>query len=115
LNRAGAIDFAYMVPRLVQAMDRDPDYGRSIVSAYDHLLVNEYQDVNPGQDLLISRFVRAGVRPWAVGDEDQTLYAFRASDVEYILNFQERYPGRQVHILDRNYRSAPGIVRTAKS
>lgn len=114
LNRAGAIDFADMVPRLVQAMDRDPHHGRSIVRAYDHLLVDEYQDVNPGQDLLISHFVRAGVKLWAVGDDDQTLYAFRASDVEYILNFQERYPGSQVHILDRNYRSAPGIVRTAK-
>src|SRR3712207_8011901 len=48
--------------RLVQAMDRDPHYGRSIVRAYDHLLVDEYQDVNPGQDRLIAHFVRAGVK-----------------------------------------------------
>jgi DNA helicase II / ATP-dependent DNA helicase PcrA len=103
-----------MVPLLVKAMTESDTYRRTVTGAYDHLLVDEYQDVNPGQVGLIDHFVRAGVRLWAVGDDDQTLYAFRASDVRHILVFTKHYPGATVHSLDRNYRSSPNIVRTAK-
>jgi DNA helicase II / ATP-dependent DNA helicase PcrA len=114
LRSAGAIDFADMVPLLVAAMNRHPDYATAITGAFDHLLVDEYQDVNPGQVELIDRFVRAGVRLWVVGDDDQTLYAFRAADVRFILGFPQKYSGAQVHVLDRNYRSGTVIVAAAK-
>lgn len=65
-----------MVPLVVKAMNANEPYRRSITSAYDHVLVDEYQDVNPGQVGLIDHFVNDGVRLWAVGDDDQTLYAF---------------------------------------
>jgi DNA helicase-2/ATP-dependent DNA helicase PcrA len=114
LKSAGAIDFADMVPLVTGAMDKSKDYRRGLTGAYDHLLVDEYQDVNPGQIALIDRFVEDGVKLWAVGDDDQTLYAFRASDVRHILGFEEKYPGAQIHVLNRNYRSAPEIVAAAK-
>jgi DNA helicase-2/ATP-dependent DNA helicase PcrA len=114
LRHAGAIDFADMVPLVVAAMDRNPDYAGAITGAFDHLLVDEYQDVNPGQVELIDRFVRAGVSLWVVGDDDQTLYAFRAADVRFILDFPQKYPGARVHVLDRNYRSGATIVAAAK-
>jgi DNA helicase II / ATP-dependent DNA helicase PcrA len=114
LQHAGAIDFADMVPLVVAAMDRHPAYAAAMTGAYDHLLVDEYQDVNPGQIALIDRFVRAGVKLWVVGDDDQTLYAFRAADVRFILEFSRKHPRAQVHVLDRNYRSAPQIVAAAK-
>src|SRR5262249_9123521 len=85
-----------------------------ITGAYDHLLVDEYQDINPGQFALIDRFVRDGIRLWAVGDDDQTLYAFRASDVRYVLEFQRQYRDAKIHRLDRNYRSCADIIATAK-
>src|SRR5229473_8345258 len=85
-----------------------------VTGAFDHLLVDEYQDVNPGQVELIDRFVRAGVNLWVVGDDDQTLYAFRAADVRFILDFPRKHQGAQVHVLDRNYRSAAQIVAAAK-
>jgi DNA helicase II / ATP-dependent DNA helicase PcrA len=113
LKEAGAIDFTDMVPRLVKAMD-DAGYRRSITGAYDHVLVDEYQDVNPGQIALIDRFVADGAQVWAVGDDDQTLYAFRASDIRHIVDFERRYPGARLHVLDRNYRSAADIVMAAK-
>ena len=78
------------------------------------MLVDEYQDVNPGQVGLIDHFVNDGVRLWAVGDDDQTLYAFRASDVRYILEFTKKFPAADIHALDRNYRSCPDIVLAAK-
>ena len=114
LNSAGAIDFSDMVPLVVRAMTRDAAYSEAITGAYDHLLVDEYQDINPGQIELIDRFVQAGVHLWAVGDDDQTLYAFRAADVRYTLDFPHKYRGAHVHVLDRNYRSAARIVAAAK-
>jgi DNA helicase II / ATP-dependent DNA helicase PcrA len=114
LRDAGAIDFADMVPFVVKAMTESQSYRRSITSAYDHVLVDEYQDVNPGQAGLIDHFVTDGVRLWAVGDDDQTLYAFRASDVRYILEFSKKYPAAIVHTLNRNYRSCRDIAFAAK-
>src|SRR5436190_17049496 len=114
LRSAGAIDFADMVPLLVGAMDKHPAYASAITGAFDHLLVDEYQDVNPGQVELIDRFVRAGVKLWVVGDDDQTLYAFRAADVRFILDFPRKHRGASIHVLDRNYRSGAQIVVAAK-
>jgi DNA helicase-2/ATP-dependent DNA helicase PcrA len=114
LRHAGAIDFADMVPLVVAALDKHPAYAAAMTGAYDHLLVDEYQDVNPGQIALIDRFVQAGVKLWVVGDDDQTLYAFRAADVRFILEFPRKHPRAEVHVLDRNYRSAPQIVAAAK-
>jgi DNA helicase-2/ATP-dependent DNA helicase PcrA len=114
LQHAGAIDFADMVPLAIKAMDRSKGYRRSITGAYDHLLIDEYQDVNPGQIELIDRFVSDGIKLWAVGDDDQTLYAFRAADVRYILDFRTKYPSAQIHVLNRNYRSSRDIILAAK-
>jgi DNA helicase II / ATP-dependent DNA helicase PcrA len=114
LKSDGAIDFADMVPLVVRAMDNNATYSETITGAYDHLLVDEYQDVNPGQVKLTDRFVHAGVNLWVVGDDDQTLYAFRAADVRFILDFPQKYRSAQAHVLDRNYRSAARIVAAAK-
>src|SRR5207248_7675640 len=87
LESAGAIDFADMVPLVVRAMAKDAVYSDTVTNRYDHLLIDEYQDVNPGQVQLIDRFVQASKQLWVVGDDDQTLYAFRAADVRYTLEF----------------------------
>ncbi len=113
LRDAGAIDFADMVPLVVRTMDKNASYAAAITGAYDHVLVDEYQDINPGQIGLIDRFVNAGINLWAVGDDDQTLYAFRAADVRFILDFPRKYRDVQVHLIDRNYRSATHIVEAA--
>jgi DNA helicase II / ATP-dependent DNA helicase PcrA len=114
ISAAGAIDFADMVPLVVKAMTTNASYRDAITGAYDHLLVDEYQDVNPGQIMLIDHFVNDCVGLWAVGDDDQTLYSFRASDIRHILEFMTRYPAATTHVLDRNYRSVSEIVAAAK-
>jgi DNA helicase II / ATP-dependent DNA helicase PcrA len=113
LREAGAIDFADMVPLVVRTMEKNHAYAAAMTGAYDHILVDEYQDINPGQVGLIDRFVTAGANLWVVGDDDQTLYAFRAADVRFILDFQRKYRDVQVHLIDRNYRSAAQIVDAA--
>jgi DNA helicase-2/ATP-dependent DNA helicase PcrA len=114
LREAGAIDFADMVPLVVAAMDKDRAFAAALTGRYDHVLVDEYQDVNPGQIRLLDRFVNAGVSLWAVGDDDQTLYAFRAADVRFILDFPKKYPRARTHVLDRNYRAGWQMVSAAK-
>jgi DNA helicase II / ATP-dependent DNA helicase PcrA len=113
LREAGAIDFADMVPLVVRTMESNPAYATATTGAFDHMLVDEYQDINPGQVALIDRFVAAGTNLWAVGDDDQTLYAFRAADVRFILDFPRKYRDVEVHLMDRNYRSATQIIDAA--
>jgi superfamily I DNA/RNA helicase len=72
LRDACAIDFADMIPLVVKAMTENESCRRSIASAYDHVLVDEYQDVNPGQVGLIDHFVNDGVRLWAVGEIEKS-------------------------------------------
>lgn len=135
LRSDGAVDFADFVPRVVAMMDIHPSAREAITGRFDHLLVDEYQDLNPGQHLLVDRFVEDGVKLWAVGDDDQTLFSFRSSDVRLILGFEQHYrsawdrwnlapsqaaeagrlplgdaPEVVVHRLDRNYRSHAAIV-----
>lgn len=114
LREAGAIDFADMVPLLLRAMAEHPAYGRAVAGAVDHLLVDEYQDINLGQHRLIEHFRSGGVHLWAVGDDDQTLFTFRAADIRYTLDFKRRHREAVLHLLDRNYRSTPEIVAGAK-
>ena len=114
LREAGAIDFADMVPLLLRAMGDNPAYGRAVAGAVDHLLVDEYQDINLGQHRLIEHFRGGGVHLWAVGDDDQTLFTFRAADIRYTLDFKRRHGDAVLHLLDRNYRSTPAIVAGAK-
>jgi DNA helicase-2/ATP-dependent DNA helicase PcrA len=113
LRDAGAIDFADMVPLVTRAMAHDTACRSAITGAFDHMLVDEYQDVNPGQLDLIAHFVAAGVKLWAVGDDDQTLYAFRASDIRTILDFGRHHPGARIHTLEVNYRAGAAIVGRA--
>ena len=94
LREAGAIDFADMVPLLLRAMGDNPAYGRAVAGAVDHLLVDEYQDINLGQHRLIEHFRGGGVHLWAVGDDDQTLFTFRAADIRYTLDFKRRHRRR---------------------
>jgi DNA helicase-2/ATP-dependent DNA helicase PcrA len=114
LAQAGAIDFADMVPLVTKAMAVNSYYRQAITGAYDHVLVDEYQDVNPGQIKLLDHFVGDGLHLWVVGDDDQTLYSFRASDIRHILDFTKRHHQAVTHLLDHNYRSAPQIVHAAK-
>src|SRR5262245_9360597 len=67
LHAAGAVDFADLVPLLVRAIDNNADYGTAITGAYDHMLVDEYKDINPRQVRLIERLCATHVNLWADG------------------------------------------------
>jgi DNA helicase-2/ATP-dependent DNA helicase PcrA len=107
------IDFSLMVRNVVDALaNRDPNALRA-TERLQHLMVDEYQDVNPVQERLISELHRRSATLFVVGDDDQAIYAWRGADVNNILTFQRRSSKCSSHTLSHNFRSTPAIVTAA--
>lgn len=113
LDRDGYIDFSLMIRLVVDALVRKDPGAERAVARVRHLMVDEYQDVNPSQEALI-RELHARIKTlFVVGDDDQAIYSWRGADVSNILEFRERYPQCSEHTLSRNFRSTPPIVQAA--
>lgn len=96
----------------------DDDYGRvqdHIKDDIRYVVVDEYQDVNPLQERLVRSLVRFGANLCVVGDDDQTIYQWRGSQVSNIITFDRRYPGVRQVTLDDNFRSSRGVVELSRS
>jgi hypothetical protein len=85
-----------------------------LASNLKYLVVDEYQDVNPLQEELIRILHGLGANLCVVGDDDQTIYQWRGSEVENIIHFADRCPGVISVRLDDNFRSTKGIVMAAR-
>ena len=80
-----------------------------------YVVVDEYQDVNPLQERLVRGLTQFGANLCVVGDDDQTIYQWRGSEVSNIVTFADRYAGvRQVTLAD-NFRSSEGVVEVGRS
>src|SRR5947208_16564867 len=96
----------------------DEDVGRvqdDIRNDSRYVVVDEYQDVNPLQERLVRGLVRFGANLCVVGDDDQTIYQWRGSQVSNIVTFASRYPGVRQVTLDENFRSSKGVVELGRS
>ena len=114
LNEDQFIDFSLMIRLVVEALQqKDPNALRAI-SKLKHLMVDEYQDVNPSQEMLISQLHLHSSTLFVVGDDDQSIYSWRGADVNNILSFAERYSHCSPHTLSCNFRSTPAIVAVAE-
>ena len=82
---------------------------------FRYIMIDEYQDINPSQYKLIKALARFTQNICAVGDSDQAIYAFRGADVENFLNFERDFPGAEVVVLDRNYRSSRIILDASQN
>jgi DNA helicase-2/ATP-dependent DNA helicase PcrA len=91
----------------------DPLVGPALASAYDHVLVDEYQDTNLLQADIVRSLFSGGCSLTVVGDDAQAIYAFRAATVRNMLDFPVEYPDSTVVTLDRNYRSTQPILDLA--
>jgi len=115
LRASNAFDFDDLITvpvRMLRSSDELRDRERARV---EHLLVDEYQDTNSAQDALIKLLGQKARSLCAVGDEDQSIYAWRGARVEHILQFEEDFPGARVVALTRNYRSTEKILHAAAS
>lgn len=109
------IDFSLMIRLAVEELERNSQGINEALSEIKHVLVDEYQDVNPMQERLIRQLRNRTDSLMVVGDDDQSIYAWRGADVNNILSFQERYPQCAIHILSTNFRSTTAIVNASDS
>lgn len=113
LNRDQYIDFSLMIRLVVEALQRDTAGINEVLVEVGHLMVDEYQDVNPSQEALISGIYNRVQTLFVVGDDDQSIYGWRGADVRNIIEFDQRYPNSSSHTLSTNFRSTESIVEVA--
>lgn len=111
LDRYRVLTFNQSIARAVEALSR-PEVFAAFHPRLAHLLVDEFQDINPAQAKLIERLATSPVTLTAVGDDDQAIYQWRGSSVSFLREFAERF-GAHTETLDTNRRSRATIVDAA--
>lgn len=112
LERYRFLTFGQQVVRAVRELE-DPQVAAGVHRNLRHLIVDEYQDINPAQERLISLLTGPDTELCVVGDDDQAIYQWRGSDVRNIIEFTQRYDDVATFRLTDNRRSRPMIVDTA--
>lgn len=108
------LDYSSIMEEAVRAIANNADLRARLGERIKHVIVDEYQDVNPIQETLVRLLSQAGADICVVGDDDQTIYQWRGSDVNNILTFSERYEDVTEVRLQENFRSSRGVVETAR-
>ncbi len=110
LRDNNAFDFDDLIKKCLELLEFNPDILEYYQRRFKYVQIDEYQDTNHSQ-YMIANYLSAPERNiFAVGDIDQSLYAFRGADITNVLNFETDFPGARVIRLERNYRSTSGIV-----
>lgn len=109
------LDYDDLLLYWAQAME-DPGLAAHLAARFDHVLVDEYQDTNRLQARILRALRPGGHRLTVVGDDAQSIYAFRGADVRNILDFSAQYgPATRVLTLEQNYRSTPAILAASNA
>ncbi|HVJ83679.1 MAG TPA: UvrD-helicase domain-containing protein, partial [Planctomycetia bacterium] len=111
----GALDFDDLLARTEELFLKFPDILRKHQQRWDHVLVDEYQDTNAGQFRLLELLCKPHKNICVVGDDDQSIYAWRGADVRNILDFEEQFAGAKIVKLEQNYRSMAPILAVANA
>ena len=112
LERYRLLTYGQQVVRAVRELER-PELAAEIHRSLRHLIVDEYQDVNPAQERLIQLLAGPGVEVTVVGDDQQAIYQWRGADVYNIMTFADRYPNVARFEIATNRRSRAQIVEVA--
>ncbi len=114
LDRYRMMTFGMQIARTVKELEK-PEMRAKLHESLKHLIVDEYQDINPAQQRLIELMTGPKTELCVVGDDDQAIYQWRGSTVESIVNFTKQYPSAKTFRLETNRRSLPVIVDAAAS
>lgn len=113
--KAGAMDFDDLLLRTNELLTRFPAVLAKYQDRFKYILVDEYQDTNHSQYLIVRALADRFQNICVVGDDSQSIYAFRGANIQNILNFQRDYENVDIFKLEQNYRSTNNIVQAANS
>lgn len=108
------LDYSAIMEEALKSLLSDHALQKRLADRVKHVIVDEYQDVNPIQESIVRKLHELGAEVCVVGDDDQTVYQWRGSDVQNILDFAKNYSGVRKVPLQENFRSSQGIVETAR-
>ena len=114
LHEKSYLDYSGILKEAKTRLGCDEGLRARLGARVRHIIVDEYQDVNPVQEAVVRRLHELGATVCVVGDDDQTLYQWRGSDVDNILNFADRYPEVRRIALEENFRSSEGVISLAR-
>ena len=114
-KQAGVMDFDDILLNMNILLRDNPAALESIAGRFRYIMVDEYQDTNFAQYLILKKLSQAHQNLCVVGDDSQSIYAFRGAKIENILNFKKDYPQHNIFRLEQNYRSTQTIVNAANS
>ena len=114
LDDKSYLDYSSILEEAVTLLTNDARVRARLTERVKYVIVDEYQDVNPIQEAIVWTLHEMGARICVVGDDDQTIYQWRGSDVENILAFDNRYPAVDQIPPEENFRSSEGVVETAR-
>ncbi|RDU35603.1 ATP-dependent DNA helicase Rep [Neobacillus piezotolerans] len=112
-QRQGLFDFDDMLTGCHELFRSSPGILEMYQDRFRYFLIDEFQDINKVQYELIKMLSAKTKNVCAVGDDDQTIYSFRGSSPEFLLNFEHDFPGARTVLLSQNYRSSNEIVSAA--
>ncbi|MBS3737510.1 ATP-dependent helicase [Mesohalobacter halotolerans] len=113
--KAGAMDFDDLLLKTNELLTRFPDVLSKYQHRFQYILVDEYQDTNHSQYLIVRALSDRYQNICVVGDDAQSIYAFRGANINNILNFQRDYDEVKTYKLEQNYRSTKTLVQAANS
>ncbi|MEL7022496.1 MAG: DNA helicase II [Pseudomonadota bacterium] len=114
-ERSGVIDFAEILLRAHELWRDNAELLAHYQRRFRHILVDEFQDTNAIQYAWIKLLTGGGGMPFAVGDDDQSIYRWRGAKIEHIGGFSKDFPGTRVVKLEQNYRSTGNILNAANA
>ena len=112
---ANAMDFDDLLTNTYLLLQENPDVLEKYATAFEYILVDEYQDTNAVQQKIVALLASRHNRICAVGDDAQSIYAFRGANIDNMLGFETTFKGTRVFKLEQNYRSTKRIVAAANS
>ena len=112
-RESGAMDFDDLLVNTLRLFDACPEVLREYQERYHHVMVDEFQDTNALQSEMVDKLAGQRRNLLVVGDDFQSIYAWRGANFRNIMSFPERYEGTQIYKLVTNYRSSPEILAIA--
>ncbi len=115
LEMLGMVDFDSLILKPVELLRTDSEIASAVRQQYTQIMVDEFQDTNQMQMNLVRQLAEPHRNLTVVGDDDQSIYAWRGACISNILDFPKLYSGCKVIRLERNYRSTPAILKLANN